>query len=423
MDSQTLGRYLHDTRTAKELTLEDAERALKIRSRVLEAFELGDFNVAGASPVQIRGFIGNYARYLGLDEQVVLQYYEAALVEDGRREKRKGRGKRSTGEQRQLVAPRTITDTNPTPPPVPLGEVVERRRRSRITVLNRLLVGAVALAAISIIVFVAVQLLGTVPDEIVVPDTIVPQLIAQQAGAEMPAYTIVPTFTPMGSLLPTARPAVEQNYSGRGVLVTILFSQRTWIRIASDGNERYAGIVRPGETLEYPAQNEIKLTASNAEALVVMWNGQPQGLMGGRGQKVDVTFTVERVDVRSDPGFDPTSEFTPTPIPTSEIDVGALVAALTPTSTPGPSPTPSNTPTITLTPSITFTPSNTPLPSETPTATPTASNTPLPSATPTITPTPTLTLTPTITPTPSPTAILPPRVTQEGLPPTKPNDE
>ncbi|MBZ0287823.1 MAG: helix-turn-helix domain-containing protein, partial [Anaerolineae bacterium] len=164
MDSQTLGRYLHDTRTAKELTLEDAERALRIRSRILEAFELGDFYVAGASSVQIRGFIGNYARYLGLDEQLILQYYEAARVEDERRDRRtsKKRNKRSTGTQPQvppLVAPRSITDTNPTPPPVPLGELAERRKQGRNTALNRIILALAALISLAVIGFVALQLL------------------------------------------------------------------------------------------------------------------------------------------------------------------------------------------------------------------------------------------------------------------------
>jgi len=54
MDALALGRYLREAREAKELTLEDAERTLRIRRRVLEAFELGDFNVIDASPVQIR---------------------------------------------------------------------------------------------------------------------------------------------------------------------------------------------------------------------------------------------------------------------------------------------------------------------------------------------------------------------------------
>lgn len=62
MDALALGRYLREAREAKELTLDDAERTLRIRQRVLEAFELGDFRVMDASPVQIRGFIGNYAR-------------------------------------------------------------------------------------------------------------------------------------------------------------------------------------------------------------------------------------------------------------------------------------------------------------------------------------------------------------------------
>ena len=41
MDAQALGRYLRETREAKELTLDEAARALRIRQRVLELFEAG----------------------------------------------------------------------------------------------------------------------------------------------------------------------------------------------------------------------------------------------------------------------------------------------------------------------------------------------------------------------------------------------
>lgn len=402
MDAQALGRYLRDSREAKELTLEDAERTLHIRSRILEAFESGDFQVSGASKVQIRGFIGNYARYLGLDEERVLQYYEASELELQRRDRRgKKRNKRAT-DTLTPVAPRAITDTNPSLPAIPLSEINEYRRRRRTNWLNRLGMMAVAGLSLTVIIFVVTQLLNR-PQGDIIPE-IVPELLIPPSPT--PLITAIPTFTPI-VVGPTPLPQVAQNYTGRGVLVTILMAQRTWISIASDGIQQFSGIVRPGVTLEYPAQNEITLTASNAEALVVTWNGQPQGAFGGRGQKVDVTFTVDNIRVQSGPGFDPTSEFTATPIPTSEINVGELIAALTPTSTPGPSPTPTNTPTITPTPS------ETPTPSDTPTITLT------PSDTPTITLTPTMTLTPTITLTPSPTAILPPRVTQENLIPTK----
>lgn len=409
MDAQALGRYLRESREARELTLEEAEQALRIRRRVLEAFERGDFHSLDASAVQVRGFLGNYARWLGLEEDRVLQYYEAALTEGARRQQR-GERRRKQNPTTELRAPRTITDTNPTLPAVTLGERAQQRRWRRTALLNvvvSLLVGAASLAVIA---FVVVQLVGVgeeVPE--IVPD--VPLLIIQSPE---PAATPIPTFTPLPPIFgPTQPPRATQIYIGRGVLVTVESAQRTWLRVEADGVEQFTGIMVPGQAAEYAANREVVLTASNARGLLITWNGQPQGVLGGRGQKVDITFTENDISIRSGPGFEPTSEFSPTPIPTSAIDVGALIAALTPTSTPGPSPTPTNTPTITPTPTITLTPT------DTPTITLTPSDTPTPTDTPTITPTPTITLTPTQTLTPTPTAILPPRVTQPGLPPTK----
>jgi len=397
MDAQALGRYLRETREAKELTLEDAERALRIRQRILESFELGEFSISDASTVQIRGFIRNYARFLGLDEDRVVAYYEEARHEVDLPRRRNG--KRTT-QTMAPVAPRKITDTNPSLPAMPIVTDREGQKR-RGSILSTLVMLLVALAAVAVIVFVLVQLIGQPQEE-----------NPQDAGRDMlgqlppsPSFTFVPTITAAPTLTPIL--GVQQSYTGQGVLVTVETTQRTWLRVSSDGFEQYAGIVAPGTRLEYPAQDNVTMTASNAEALVVTWNGQPQPSFGGRGQKVDIVFGLENVQVSSGPGFEPTSEFTLTPLPTSAVDVGAVIAALTPSNTPGPSPTP------TLTPSITPTPSNTPTPTDTP------SNTPTPSDTPTATPTPTITPTPTYTLTPTPTAILPPRVTQEGLPPTK----
>lgn len=404
MDSVALGRYLREAREAKELTLEDAERTLRIRRRVLEAFELGNFNVIDASPVQIRGFIGNYARYLGLDETRVLQHYEAARLEEQRRAQRTSRtsAKRKVSTQ-EVVLPRSVTDTHPKLPPVSLMELADRRARRRARLLNRLALALVAVVSVGVIVYVTATLLQSPPDAGPPPEALVPGILLQLPEAT--PVTVFPTFTPLPGPSPIPRP--QQAYSGRGVLVTINAAQRSWLRVESDGQERYTGIVRPGDTLEFPAATQVAVTASNAEALLVTWNGRPQGSFGGRGQKVDITFTQDGVSVRSGPGFDPTPEFTNTPSPTPDIDVGALIQALTPTSTPGPSPTPSDTPTATPTPS------DTPTPTDTPTVTFTPSITPTPSDTPTVT------LTPSITPTPSPTAILPPRVTQPNPPPTK----
>jgi hypothetical protein len=418
MDPQALGRYLRESREAKERTLDDAEAALHIRRRVLESFEIGDFNITGASGVQIRGFIRNYARYLGLEEDRVVQFYDASLVETERKERRRRRrgGKRDT-QERSLTAARSVTDTHPSLPSVSLADQRPRRSGNFVASLATLLV---AFAAIAVIVYVGIQLLRQSTDNS--QDVTGADILGQLPATT--TYTPIPTFTPV--MTPTPLPRAQQAYSGTGVLVTIEMTERTWIRMATDGTQRYAGIAPPGMILEFPAQNQITVTASNAAALRVIYNGQPQPVFGGRGQKVDITFSVSGVDISSGPGFEPTAEFSATPV-TGESIAATLLAELTPTRTPGPSPTPTHTPTITNTPSITFTPSNTPTATDTPSITPTPSNTPTATRTPTNTPTPTITPTPSITPTPTntltptPTAVLPPRVTQEGLPPTKPS--
>lgn len=393
MDAQALGRYLRETREAKELTLDDAEQSLKIRRRTLESFELGQFTFTEMSPMQARGFIRNYARYLGLDEDRVVGYYEAArhFTENPRQ--------RSSKRRTQTVAPvapRRITDTNPSLPAVP---VILQRSARRETLFNFVVRALVALASIAVIGFVVYQLIGQVTQnqENNPPGN---DILAQLPPTR--TATSVPTSTRPAPIF-TAGPTPLQSFSGDGVLVTIIMTQRSWLRISSDGVQRFAGLARPGDQLpDIAGQQNVTVSAANAEGLRVIYNGEEQPVFGGRGQKVDIVFTPTNVQVSSGPGFEPTLEFSPTPPPTSNIDVAATIAALTPSSTPGPSPTPTNTPpatdTPTLTPTITLTPSVTPTPSDTPTAT----------------------LTPSITPTPSPTAILPPRVTQEGLPPTKP---
>lgn len=427
MDAQALGRFFRQTREAKELTLQDAERALRIRQRILESFELGEFNLPDSTPVQIRGFIRNYARYLGLDDERMVQYYDAARtgvaigttgtkLRGGKYGSLTDKKKKTTQTNMPVAAP-SITDTNPSLPPVPavLGE--PRDRTSLFTLLFRLIVAAAALA---VIVFVVVQLITTAQEDNV-----------PVAGGDIfdppppsPTFTAAPTLT-RSSLLPTPLPESLSAFTGSGILVELEVTQRTWLRIETDGVEQYADIAAPGTKIQIPALNQVSVRASNAEALDVIWNGQQQGIYGGRGQLVDVIFTQTDVQVISGPGYEPTSEFSPTPLPTSAIDVGSLIAELTPTITPGPSPTPTETPVPTETPlptdtpTITLTPSNTPTVTQTPTETLTPSPTFTPSATPTITRTPTVTPIPSETPTPSPTAILPPRVPLASPTPTK----
>ncbi len=62
---QELGQILRQTRLDKGLSLMQAQQATKIRQSFLAALEEDDYSIL-PPPVYVRGFIKNYARYLGL---------------------------------------------------------------------------------------------------------------------------------------------------------------------------------------------------------------------------------------------------------------------------------------------------------------------------------------------------------------------
>ncbi len=404
MDARALGRLLREAREARELTLADAEQALRIRRRILLAFEDGVFDLPDSSAVQLRGLLGNYARYLGLDDENVLEQFEQVRQVAQRRQRRERR--------------RRLGRDPPQPQPVPQlelggGEGLQLRRRRRRNVLGALLVLVLGAGALAIIVFVALQFLedpapgvetvGEIPR--LIPPTTLPTAVALRDVTGVPGISAT-----------RYERLIRQNWNGSGVLVTVEAAQRSWLRLTADGEEEFSGMLRPGEHVEVAARSEILLGAGNGAALLITWNGQEQPVPGLRGQLVEMTFTRTATTLTASVGFGPTAVFTTTPPPTSAIDVGALLGTLFPVSSatlPGadflPLPDDTQAPADTAVPTAPV--------SETVALTPTATIVAPPPAS--ETPTATATSTLTVTTSPTATAVLPPRVTQVPLTPAK----
>lgn len=68
----SVGEVLQDARERKGVDLHRAERDTKIRAKHLAALESGDYSEL-PGPVYARGFLRNYATYLGLDAEEVLE--------------------------------------------------------------------------------------------------------------------------------------------------------------------------------------------------------------------------------------------------------------------------------------------------------------------------------------------------------------
>ncbi|HET7454398.1 MAG TPA: helix-turn-helix domain-containing protein [Solirubrobacterales bacterium] len=88
-----VGKKLHEARTRKKLSLQQAEEATKIRGRYLGAIENDDWDQLPGE-TYARAFIRTYGRYLGLDGD--------RLAEEHRR----SRGAARPGERLPRVDPR-----------------------------------------------------------------------------------------------------------------------------------------------------------------------------------------------------------------------------------------------------------------------------------------------------------------------------
>ena len=71
---RTVGQILKETREAKFYTLEEVEKATKIRVELLEALEEDNFSKLPPETF-IQGFIKNYGKFLGLDANKLLAVF------------------------------------------------------------------------------------------------------------------------------------------------------------------------------------------------------------------------------------------------------------------------------------------------------------------------------------------------------------
>jgi len=248
---EEIGKTLHEARTRLGLTLEQAERSTRIRAYYLEALERGNLDLL-PSPVQARGFLQNYATYLGLDSQAILKRYSEVL--DSQR----------TGPFR-----RTRLSEAPTRPTV--------RVRTRRFSADLLVAAVVSVAVLAVLIAGFGRLAASLRER------------NQAASAFLiPTFTPQPTEpNPLGSPpaaaglreTPTPPVSIEPGLSGV-VDLRLLVERRAFLIVEVDGDEVYRGRPTPGDLLEYQGQELVKVTTGNGGGLRAFYRGVDQGLLG-----------------------------------------------------------------------------------------------------------------------------------------------
>ncbi len=275
------GNLFKETREAKNITFEQIDADLKIKQRYIEAIEAENFDVFPSLPMA-RGFLKNYANYLGLDLAEVETLF--ANSETGNAFKKK---------QKQYNAPFIE---------LPVGY---RRSMFNIDTFITLLIVTALLGSAGF--FIYTQYLEPAQAQL----TYTPEPVEYTIERPNPVV-ILPTPTPAPTDTPTPTPTPSPQYY-TGVAVELAVHKRSWVQILVDDKKTFEGFLEAGDRPNWVGQKRIAIRAGNGGGIEVFVNGKNMGFMGAEGQVIDQVW--EKVDEVPD------APATSTPTPTAQATV------------------------------------------------------------------------------------------------------
>ena len=303
-----IGHILREARENKGLTLEDVQAKIRINVRYLAALESGHYS-ALPTPVHARGFLRNYARFLGLDPQPLLDRY--AIVE--------GQDARMVASQpdREISSDNPLVERQDQPFFDPVNLEVNGKEFNATSsgggsggILQMVIIVALVIALALIANRFIPLLFGRGGEENAVQEftSAVMEVVADVTGAtatptptsEVPEedssestvfvegteQPIIDTSrnNPGGVSTPTpTRPALPATLDEIRLKLDIL--ERTWVEVTIDGNVVYSGIAKSNDVFEWTAQNEAKVVTGNAIGVFTTINDVELGRLGGRGER------------------------------------------------------------------------------------------------------------------------------------------
>jgi transcriptional regulator with XRE-family HTH domain len=270
-----LGQTLREARERLGLTLEEVERGTRIRAHHLEAMERGDWNSL-PSPVQARGFLRNYADFIGLNADAILLRY-AELIQSRRP---------SPAASAQPKAAK----------PAPTGEV--RVRRPRLISSDIVVASAISLALLVLLLWGASWVMASLRRQ-TLSDLGAPPLAAAGEISTAPADTPTPGL-PGGLVLddatavPTITPTLPIGPIG-ALGLRLAVENDAFLVVSVDGREQLRQRAHPGDVFDFQGQAIIEVLTGNGGGVRAIFNGEDHGLMGVFDEAVVRLYTQQGV--------------------------------------------------------------------------------------------------------------------------------
>jgi len=251
---ENIGEILKNKRLEKGLTLEDVSNLTKIRKKYLEALESGNYNDI-PEKVYVKSFLKIYSDFLGLDRAYIVKRYEDL----------------NSSNENAAIMPNLY---------VPLNNQVSKHKRR-----NNLLIYIIAgIIGISLIIWGInrVRITSNVSD------------LVNNEVIRGPSPTEPPGVAPENSLpvIKETETTVKSQHNFDKLTIRIECIANSWISKTIDGKTITAYTMLPNKTESIEAQKRVDLRIGNAAGIKVNANDFDLGVIGKRGEVVDLRITL-----------------------------------------------------------------------------------------------------------------------------------
>ena len=294
-----LGHILREARETKGYTLAEVQEQTRISIRFLEALEAGEYDVLPTA-VHVRGFLRNYARFLGLDPEPLLNRY---LVQHGHR-------------SHPLI--RKADPSLPVTPPLPLPQDREQVFFDPVNMEVNSGVQRDPESALRLVIILALIIAIAL-----IANRFIPLILNNQDGNQALFEGITEAVQSVisndNALEPTPETSLEgveneintsteRNNTSDGfptpvptrpslpatldtIRLRLDITERTWMEVTVDGDVVFSGWTKLGDPpYEWEALEEAKVNTGNAIGVFVTINDIELGRMGERGQNKEETW-------------------------------------------------------------------------------------------------------------------------------------
>ena len=245
----SIGQELKRERELRGITLKEIADTTKINIRFLRALEEDRIDLL-PEEFFTRGIIRTYAKYLGLDEQSILNTYLEGL---------QAQEKKEPSEEDKKIDVRESFETSPEEKKIPLLFV---------------LLVLIIISLIVVLFFIFRK------DETPPPDN--PKILSQPQNTPKKPITLPATIQ--------EEPEIKQE----GLNIEIMVHQETWLEIFADQERVESGIKSPGQRFEFQALKEFLIHIGNAGGISYTINGEEGIELGGLGAvKRDILISLD----------------------------------------------------------------------------------------------------------------------------------